>query len=129
MTIKTTFVNLFSRVRAFAYTSQEFTLWLPGMVLLTLLGFIVLGAFTRVGGDALAWLVELPALCAYAAAALGGSWVIKRVYLHDIPTECEAALQRRVLAGDLNARWLLVKDRLETLAALVWMLAFFWVMR
>lgn len=127
--MKTFLRNAWSRIRSFVYQSQEFTLWLPGMVILTVLGFIVLGSFTRVGGDAIAWLIELPALCAYAVAWLGASWVIKAVYLHDIPRDTEEELQARVLAGDLDARWLLVKDRLETLGALLLALVFFWPTR
>ena len=114
------------RVSAFFYASQEFTLWLPGMVVLAVIGYIVLGAIVRVGPDALAWLAELPALCAYAAAWLACSWVIKVVYMHDIDRPTEAVLQQRVLAGDPDARWLLLKDRLETFGALLMALVFFW---
>jgi len=118
-----------TRIGAFFYQSQEFTLWLPGLVVLAVLGYIVLGAIVRIGPDALAWLAELPALCAYAAAWLAFSWAIKVVYLHDIDRPTERILQDRVLEGDTHARWLLVKDRLETFAALLLSLAFFWPAR
>ncbi|MEN5208018.1 hypothetical protein ABE493_07830 [Stenotrophomonas terrae] len=121
--------TILSRVRAFFYQSQEFTLWLPGLVVLAVLGYVLLGAVVRVGPDALAWLAELPALCAYAAAWLAFSWAIKAVYMHDIPRVLERDLQEQVLAGDAHARWLLVKDRLETFAALLLSLAFFWPAR
>ncbi|MBN8262504.1 MAG: hypothetical protein J0L59_09280 [Xanthomonadales bacterium] len=118
-----------SRLTAFFYASQEFTLWLPGLVVLAVVGYVVLGAIVRVGPDALAWLAELPALCAYAAAWLAFSWAIKAVYMHDIDRPTERDLQSRVLAGDQAARWLLVKDRLETFGALLLSLAFFWPAR
>lgn len=121
--------RLFGKLRAFFYRSQEFTLWLPGLTVLTVLGFVLLGAFVRLDGDVLAWLSELPALCAYAAAWLGCSWVIKAVYMHDIPRIDEIDLQCRVLAGDFNARWLLVKDRCETFGCLLLALCFFWPAR
>ena len=117
------------QLRAFLYGSQEFTRWLPGLTVLSVLGFVLLGAFVRLDGDVLAWLSELPALCAYAAAWLGCSWVIKAVYMHDIPRIDEIDLQRRVLAGDVNARWLLVKDRYETFGSLLLALIFFWAAR
>ncbi|WP_298580574.1 hypothetical protein [uncultured Luteimonas sp.] len=118
-------INL-ARIRKFFYASQEFTLWLPGLVLLSVLGYVVLGSFVRLGGDAIAWLAELPVLCAYAAAWLGCGWLIKAVYLHDIPRPREIELQACALAGDLHAQWLIRQDRFETAGALVLALVFFW---
>ena len=118
-----------ARIRKFFYESQEFTLWLPGLVVLAVIGYVVLGAIVRVGPDALAWLAELPALCAYAAAWLAFGWAIKAVYMHDIPRSLEAELQSRVLNGDVHARWVLKKDRIETFVALLLSLVFFWPAR
>ena len=123
------FANLWKRITGFFYQSQEFTLWLPGLVLLSVLGFVVLGAFTRVTGDSLAWLAELPVLCAYAAAALGTSWAAKKLYLHDLDTDQERTLHAAALSGDEGARWLLIKDRLETFVCIVLAFAFFWPAR
>ena len=111
------------------YTSQEFTLWLPGMALLALAGYILIGAITPLTGDVLAWLSELPALCAYAAAALGCSWVIKRLYLFDLDMDTERTLHAAAESGDRNAQWVLIKDRLETLACIALSFAFFWPSR
>jgi len=127
--MKTFLTNLGRRLTSAIYHSQEFTLWLPGMVLLALLAYVVFGALTPMTGDALAWLAELPALCAYAAAALGASWVIKKLYLHDIDAAQEITLQAAALDGDANARWLLIKDRLETFACIILAFAFFWPSR
>ena len=121
--------NVWKRITGFFYQSQEFTLWLPGLVLLSVLGFVVLGAVTRVTGDSLAWLAELPVLCAYAAAALAFSWLIKRLYLHDLDRADEVRLHAAAEAGDGGARWLLIKDRLETLACVIAMLVFFFPAR
>lgn len=117
------------RIKSAIYNSQEFTLWLPGMVALAILGFSVFGALTPMTGDALEWLGELPVLCAYAAAALGTSWAAKKLYLHDIDTDQEIALHAAAQAGDAGARWLLIKDRLETLVCIVLAFAFFWPAR
>lgn len=122
-------MKILARIRKFFYESQEFTLWLPGLVVLAVIGYVVLGAIVRVGPDALAWLAELPALCAYAAAWLAFGWAIKAVYMHDIPRSLEAELQSRVLNGDVHARWVLKKDRIETFVALLLSLVFFWPAR
>lgn len=121
--------KILAAIRNFFYQSQEFTLWLPGLVVLAVLGWVVIGGMVRVGPDALAWLIELPVWCAWAAAWLGASWVIKAVYLHDIPRPLEAELEELILAGDPNARWLVVKDRLETAGCLLLTLIFFWPAR
>lgn len=122
-------MNMLARLRAFFYQSQEFTLWLPGLSLLAVAGFIVLGAVARVGSDSIAFLLELPALCAYALAAFGLSWVVKALYLHDIDRRDEVRLQALAEQGDAGARWVLVKDRLETFACIALMLAFLWPAR
>lgn len=121
--------NLRKRIAGFFYQTQEFTLWLPGLVLLSVVGFVVLGAITRVTGDSLAWLAELPVLCAYAAAALAFSWLIKYLYLHDLDREAELRLHAAAERGDMDAQWLLTKDRLETLACVLAMLVFFFPAR
>lgn len=127
--MKTLISTLGRRIASAIYHSQEFTLWLPGMVVLSVLAFTVFGALTPMTGDALAWLAELPSLCAYAAAALGASWVMKKLYLHDIDTPQEIALHAAAQAGDAGARWLLIKDRLETFACIILAFAFFWPAR
>jgi len=117
------------RLCAWLYQCQEFALWLPGLVVLAVLGFVVFGALTPLRGDLLAWLAELPVLCAHAAAALGAAWAAKALYLHDLDTEQEADLHRAARDGDAGARWVLVKDRLETLVCIALAFAFFWPSR
>ncbi len=118
-----------AKLRRAIYNGQEFVLWLPGMVLLTVCGYVILGALVPMPGDALAWLAELPALCAYAAAALGASWVIKALYMHDIPSDREEALHAAAMAGDAGARWILIKDRIETVLCIILAFVFFWPAR
>nr|WP_308006583.1 hypothetical protein [Xanthomonas albilineans] len=121
--------KFWTMLKSAAYLSQEFTLWLPGLVVLTVLGWIVLGALGRVGPDAIAALLEVPVMCTYAMAALGMSWLIKRLYLYDLDRADECTLQSLALAGDAGARWVLIKDRLETLACITAMLIFFYPAR
>lgn len=114
-------------MNAFLARWQEFLIWLPVLVVLALGGWIVFGALDpAITGDALAWLLELPVLCAYAAAALAAAWLCKRTYLYDMDTAAEQQLQDRVAAGDDHARWLLTKDRIEWLVLVLVFLLFFW---
>lgn len=110
---------VFAKLRKVIYATQEFTLWLPAMVVLSVVGFVVLGGIVRLGGDALAWLAELPAHCAYVGAWLGSAWLIKAVYMHDLPADAEKELHAAAELGNRNAQWVLVKDRIETFAALI----------
>lgn len=122
----------FDKIRNFFYQSQEFTLWLPGLVLLAVIGYVVLGAIARVGADAIAWLVELPAWSAWAAAWLGTAWLIQFLYMHELTREDEQRLQEAVElegADAAGSRWLLVKARLETTGALILSLIFWWPAR
>ena len=121
--------DFFARLRNFFYQSQEFTLWLPGLVVLAVLGYVVLGGIARVGVDAIAWLVELPAWSAWAAAWLGTAWLIQYLYMHDLPREDEERLHEAAEGGDPDARWLLIKARLETAGALILSLIFWWPAR
>lgn len=120
------------KIRSFFYQSQEFTLWLPGLVLLAVISYVVLGGIARVGADAIAWLVELPAWSAWAAAWLGTAWLILRLYAHELSREDEVRLQAEIEFGGPDAegaRWLLVKCRLELLGALILSLVFWWPAR
>lgn len=109
---------------------QECVVWLPVLVILALFGWIVFGALDqRITSDALAWLLELPIQCAYFAAACAAAWMFKQTYLFDFQLNREQALHDLILAGDRNARWLLIKDRLEWFFLLGISLAFFWPAR
>ena len=100
-----------------------------GLVLLALLGFVCFGALVPLSGDLLGWLAELPVLCAHGAAALGGAWAAKALYLRDLSATEEQDLHDAARAGDAGARWILIKDRLETMACIALALAFFWPAR
>jgi hypothetical protein len=61
---------------------QECLVWLPVLVMLALVGWIVFGALDqRITSDALAWLLELPILCAHFAAGCAAAWMFKQTYL------------------------------------------------
>lgn len=109
---------------------QEFLLWMPVLVILAIVGWIVFGALDqRITADALSWLLELPIQCAYLAAACGAAWMFKFTYLFDFQINREQALHDLVLAGNTHARWLLIKDRAEWAFLLVLFVLFFWPAR
>lgn len=117
-------------VRAWFARWQEFVIWLPVLCVLAVVGYVLLGAVARIGADPLAWLAEVPVMCVWAAVAAATAWLIKRTYLLDLDDAMERELYRRVLdEADADARWLLVKDRLEWLVLLVLVFAFFWPAR
>lgn len=123
-------VGAIGRVRAWFSRWQEFVIWLPVLCALAIVGYVVLGAIARVGADPLAWLAEIPVMCAWAAVAAAAAWLIKRTYLLDLDVEMERELHFRVREhGDPNAMWLLILDRLEWFVLLLLMFAFFWPAR
>lgn len=121
--------NVFARLRGWLSRWQEFVIWLPLLFVLAVVAYVMLGAVARIGADPLAWLAEIPVMCAWAAVACATAWLIKRTYLHDIDSAGEKLLFERMLQGDRNARWLYVADRLEWLVLLLLTFAFFWPAR
>lgn len=122
--------NTETGVRAWLSRWQEFVIWLPVLCVLAVAGYVLLGAVVRIGADPLAWLAEVPVMCVWAAVAAATAWLIKRTYLLDLDDAMERELYRRVLdEADADARWLLVKDRLEWLVLLVLAFGFMWPAR
>jgi membrane protein implicated in regulation of membrane protease activity len=122
-------IRIKDRIAAFLSNWQEFVTWLPLLIVATLVLYVVLGAFTAVGGDALAWLLELPVMATYAVVACAFAWLFVRTYLHDISAEEESRLHKQAEAGHEGARWVLIKNRLEYLVCLAIFAAFFWPAR
>jgi len=119
----------FARLRGWISQWQEFVVWLPVLFLLAVAAYVLLGAIARIGADPLAWLAEIPVVCAWAAVACATAWLIKRTYGDDLDPARELELYTRVLAGDHNARWLRDRDRLEWAFCLLLAFAFFWPAR
>lgn len=104
---------------------------LPVQVALVVLGWVLFGALdSRVSVDnPFGFLLELPALCAYASAAIGFAALVKVYLLHDIPRSHEVAMHKAAAEGDKGARWLIYKDRIEWIVLLLLFTAFFWPAR
>lgn len=109
---------------------QEFIVWLPVLVTLALLGWILLGALDRsIGADVLGQLVQLPIFAAYLATACAGAWLFKRTYLYDLNDSEEQRLHDAARRGDAAAWRLLLLDRVEWLFLIGLFVAFFWIAR
>ncbi len=108
---------------------QEFIVWLPGLVVLALVGYIILGAFAAVPTNMIEHLSNLPMLCAYAAAACAFTYLVKRTYMHELKSRDERKLHESAMLGNRGALIVLAVDRLATLAVLGMLLHFFRVVR
>lgn len=108
-------------------STKAFVFWLPLMVLLTVVGWTVLGALpgARLTGDHIAWLLELPVVTCWAVAAIGSAALIKCWVLREVDAREEAELYRLAKEGNAHARWLLIKDRTEWLCLLILCGAFY----
>ncbi|NWF33164.1 hypothetical protein HH110_08905 [Stenotrophomonas sp. SAM-B] len=118
------------RILSFFSRWQEFILWLPVLIFLALLGWVLLGALDRtIGGDLLAQLLQLPISAAYLATACAAAWLFKRTYLFDLPEDEERQLHDAARAGDRSAWRMLLLDRAEWMGLVGLFVAFFWIAR
>lgn len=77
--------------------------WLPLLVLFSLLGWVGLRALDRFAGqDALSLLVQLPMICAYAAAALVLTKITVRQWRQSLTSEQKQALWAGAQAGQIG---------------------------
>lgn len=119
-----------NRILSFFSRWQEFIVWLPVLIFLALLGWILLGALDRtIGGDVLAQLLQLPISAAYLATACAAAWLFKRTYLLDLRDDEERQLHDAARAGDRSAWRMLLLDRAEWVALVGLFVAFFWIAR
>ncbi|MBN4937325.1 hypothetical protein JY409_04615 [Stenotrophomonas maltophilia] len=119
-----------NRIVSFFSRWQEFIVWMPVLVILALIGWVLLGALDRtIGGDVLAQLLQLPIHAIYLAAACAAAWMFKRTYLYDLNEAEEWELHAAALAGDGRAWRMLLLDRVEWLCLIGLFVAFFWIAR
>lgn len=120
-----------SKWRQFWANWQEMLLWLPALVVLTVAGHIVLGAFPGVAtsADTLAMLGALPAICAYAMAACAFSWLFMRNNVFLIRRRELATLWRAAAAGQKGAAGALAMYLVTWLCVLIVFAWFFYPAR
>lgn len=83
----------------------------------------------RFTGDQIEALAWLPVITCYAGAAVVLAAFVNNAFMYEPGRETEKAWHSAVLAGDHNARWLLLRNDLRWLALLVLAGAFFWMAR
>lgn len=108
--------------------TKAFALWLPLMVVLSLLAWLFFGALPGVSssGDTLAWLAELPVTTCYAAAAGGAAILGMHITGMNIDNDRRAELLDAAAGGDTAALRVLHLETFAWLAHLaVWSLFFF----
>lgn len=104
---------------------------LPVMAVAASWAYAALGAlpdvrFTGEQIEAMAW---LPVLTLYAGCAVALAVFFNNVFTWEPGRIIEAGWHDMALAGDKNAKWLLVRNDLRWLALLLMAGAFFWVSR
>lgn len=87
---------------------------LPALVLLSLIGWWLLGALSARGmtDDLLSWLAELPVVTCFATASLVAAIVAMQATGMNIDNDTRAQLMGRALSGDRNAERVLWHESL-----------------
>jgi hypothetical protein len=107
---------------------KAFAIWLPLMTLLTLVGWLVLGALPgmRMTGDLVAWLAELPVVTCYAIAAGAATSLSMRATGMNLDNDYRCELIKKAALGDNAALKTLNQEIRAWLAFLaIWSLFFF----
>lgn len=116
---------------------QQLRRWSALLILLPLQLVLLLAGYAffaqldpRVAVDnPFAFVLELPAIAAYAFAAVATASAFKILIWNDIPRKAEDALNKSAAEGDKGARWILIKDRIEWIVLLIIFIAFYWPSR
>lgn len=83
---------------------QEFIGWLPLLVLMSLVGWAVLGGLDRsIGGDFISKILDFAILSIYAFGAVGLSHFARRRMRHKLTEEQKKDLFKKVLENDPGA--------------------------
>lgn len=113
-------------------STRMFTITLPAMLLLTLAGYILLGAIpgALLTGDLIAAIAQLPVITLHAFAAVGCTWFFHRWTFRDIDDVEEGHLRRLIAntttAAGMPALLLLALDFLRWMAPLCLFAWFFY---
>ncbi len=109
---------------------QEFIGWTPLLVLLTLAGFVVLGAlYPRLDGDRLGLLLELAIISAHAMAAVGITYLGWRRWRLQLTPEQQDRLWDGLMSGERGPLLVHVVNAAVWLSSLIALLVFFRVVR
>ena len=122
---------------AFPPTATFVRRWSAMLVLIPLMLALMLAGWAffaqldpRIAVDnPFAFVLELPAIGAYAFAAIGTASAVKLLLWSDIPRKAEDALNKAAAEGSKGARWILIKDRIEWTVLLIIFVIFYWPAR
>lgn len=104
---------------------------LPGFVVLSIIGVIVLGGIAEAMPtnaavkELLTWLQTLPVLSANAAAAVVFAMFVLWAFAYEPGPGAEKEWFDKALSGDANAKWLIVQHNIHRLLMLAMFLFFF----
>ena len=104
---------------------------LPGLVLLSIAGVIVLGGVAEgmpqnaAVKELLSWLQTLPVVTAHAAAAVLVAMFVLWAFAYEPGPGTEADWFDRALTGDPHAKWLIVQHNVHRLLMIAMFLFFF----
>lgn len=117
---------MFARLKCWLLRWQEQTILLPLLLFLGFAAWVVLGAIDRTAsGDILVQWIELPIRCAYAAAALALTGLVRRRWRYKLDAEAQKQWWYGVMNGMPGPLVVLVVDAVVTLACVIALLHFF----
>lgn len=115
-----------SKLKRLLVRWQEFAGWTPLLIVLAVFGWIGLGALApRLSTDALDWLIELPILSAYAAAAAGLTYLIWRRWRFKLDDEEQRTYWEALLDGERGAIVIFLTNAAVWLCTFGLLLSFF----
>ena len=113
---------------AMKHSTKLAVFWLPIMVAVVLLGWLLLGALPgmKMTGDLVSWLMELPVTTCYAMGAGVATLLTMQISGINLDNVHRSTLMERAQNGDRNARDALNDEAKATLAVLlIWAVFFF----
>lgn len=117
-------------IKAYFVRWQEPYLWVPLLVVLAIVGWLVIGAIDRTAGtDMLAQLVDLPIRTAYAVVAIAIAFLARRRFRRRLTDTEQRRLWEAAADGEKGALTIVVMDALVWIITLVVSLLFFWPSR
>ena len=117
-------------LKAYFVRWQEPYLWVPLLIVLAFVGWLVIGAIDRTAGtDMLAQLVELPIRTAYAVAALAIAFLARRRFRRRLTDAEQRNLWLATVDGERGAVIIFITDAIVWIATFITLLLFFWPSR
>lgn len=108
----------------FAMRYQDFFGWMPLMLVLSILAWVVLGAVSD-RDDLVRWLIELPVKTLYATAASGVSYLVWRRWSYRMSDDELRSYWGKLLSGEPGAMAVHITNTVFYLCTFVSLLYYF----